>query len=803
MKLKPLFILLLIIVSVLCISSASAEAIDLDYNDTGSLEAPVIGDNDLNENKNDVRIPTETPGIYTNDLTKHFRNESQFEVKVIGEDGYPVGEGALVDFTIKKVTYSLPTDEKGIATLPINLIPGTYEITAKYGSYVKTNKVNVLPPIVTNDLVTYYKGNEPFSATILGNDGKPISTAARVDFVIKEKTYTRYTSNGVASLPIGLHIGNWKITVKYGKYSVTNNIIIKNPIVTANLVKDFRDSRGFEATIHSTSNKTVGEGKAVKFTIGKTTYTRYTDENGTATLPIGLKTGTWQITTNYADLSVSNTIKVLPYVSTQDIVKYYNNEPSTFDVFVGGADGTPSAGIKVTIVANGVTYSKTTDKNGLATIPINFKLGNYTITTKCGEKTLTNNLEIRPTVLTDDRTMYHKCNQSFMATALDSNGNPVGEGEKVDFIIGKSTYTRYTDKNGTASIQIGLNPGNWQITTVYNKCSIANRIIVLSRLSPVEGNVETTYGTPKEFQVKLVDSTGKPFANQNVTFNVSGIEIINQTDDDGIATIGLNLTAGNYVIEYSADGITNKNTYTVKNFITLKAFKWGSKGDVTKNKVLMNNIKRTPLINQIIEAAKIGTPFLTIKGGEGDPIFITAGTHGNELPSQVAILKLITSLETTPVTGTVYIIPFLCPKITELNIRRFNGDDLNRVAHITNKVSNRVLTVMIQLNCTYYADFHSTQSPGIPGKDVIMGCASPTDTTDMVKSIANMSGVGTIIYKEAGDPYYGAIQDHANMAGIPSITCEVVSVPGSLDKNSDVKSLKQMNAYLKYTGMIA
>lgn len=97
------------------------------------------------------------------------------------------------------------------------------------------------------------------------------------------------------------------------------------------------------------------------------------------------------------------------------------------------------------------------------------------------------------------------------------------------------------------------------------------------------------------------------------------------------------------------------------------------------------------------------------------------------------------------------------------------------MAHITGKVSNKVLNLMISLKCEAYGDFHCTQYPGVPGKDVIMGCASPTaETVDMINEVASLSGFPTIIYEKATEPYLGAIQNHANIAGIPSITCEVV-----------------------------
>ncbi len=292
--------------------------------------------------------------------------------------------------------------------------------------------------------------------------------------------------------------------------------------------------------------------------------------------------------------------------------------------------------------------------------------------------------------------------------------------------------------------------------------------------------------------------------NENVTFTVNGNTYVNPTDENGIATLNTSLNAGIYTLNYTVDGISETNKITFKNLVTMQILNWGTGGDITKNKAIKANLPKSDLVNKIVQAAKSGTPLLTFKGaGEGKTIFMNSGTHGNEISSQVAMLKMISKLETTPINGTVYVMPFICPKITEQNIRRYNNDDMNRVAHITGKVSNKVLNLMISLNCEAYGDFHCTQSPGVPGKDVIMGCASPTtETLDMIHEVARLSGFPTIIYEKATKPYLGAIGDHANIAGIPSITCEVVSVPGQMNAGSDVKSLKQITAYLTYNGII-
>ena len=783
MKIKSVILLSIILLSLLCISAVNAENIDSISTDN----------NDKVIDNNTIKYE---PGIDSKDLVKYYRNDSQFDVTIIGEDGNPVDKGINVDFILKTKTYSIKTNKMGISTLNINLLPGNYQITIKYANYTNVNNITVLPPIITDNLVKYYNNGSNFEAKIIGEHGIPIDNA-KVSFVVKGTTYTRYTNvNGIASLPIGLSPGSYTITTKYDKYSVNNNIIVLSPIVTKDLVKYYNNGSKFEAKIIGITTPTK-----VTFTVKKATYTKYTDKNGIASLPIGLSPGSYTITTKYDKYSVNNNINVYYKIITSDIVKYYKND-TAFTITIADGNDNPIKGASVTCNYNGNVLKAITTATGTLKLIVNSDPGEYSVITSCAGKTIKNTVKVLKPFESNDLVKYLKNDSQFNVKVMDSHGNPVNNGVKVDVKVNNKVYPIYTDKNGIATLKINLNPGTYTLTTTYLGFSEKNTVKVLPRIT--SSDVTTTINEDFEFKIKILDGQGKPLQNGDVKFTLNGKENTTRTNNEGIATFTGKLNAGNYVIHYNADNIVGSNKIKVTNIITVETLKWGTGGDVTKNPSIKANMPKSDLITKIIQAAKSGTPLITLKGAEeGKTIFMNSGTHGNEISSQVAMLKMIAQLETTPVKGTVYIMPFICPKITELNIRRYNGDDLNRVAHISGKVSNKVLNLIVSLKCEAYSDFHCTQSPGVPGKDVIMGCASPTkNTVNLIKKVSQLSGFPTIIYEKAGNPYLGAIQDHANMKGIPSITCEVISKPGYMDKGSDVKSLKQINAYLKYNEVI-
>ena len=783
MKIKSVILLSIILLFLLCISTVNAENIDSIATDNNN---EVIDNNTIKYE----------PGIDSKDLVKYYRNDSQFDVTIIGEDGNPVDKGINVDFILKTKTYSIKTNEIGISTLNINLLPGNYQITIKYANYTNVNNIKVLPPIITDNFVKYYNNGSNFEAKIIGEHGIPIDNA-KVSFVVKGTTYTRYTNvNGIASLPIGLNPGSYTITTKYDKYSVNNNIMVLSPIVTKDLVKYYNNGSKFEAKIIGITTPTK-----VTFTVKKATYTKYTDKNGIASLPIGLSPGSYTITTKYDKYSVNNNINVYYKIITSDIVKYYKND-TVFTITIADGNDNPIKGASVTCNYNGNVLKAITTATGTLKLIVNSDPGEYSVITSCAGKTIKNTVKVLKPFESNDLVKYLKNDSQFNVKVMDSHGNPVNNGVKVDVKVNNKVYPIYTDKNGIATLKINLNPGTYTLTTTYLGFSEKNTVKVLPRIT--SSDVTTTINEDFEFKIKILDGQGKPLQNGEVKFTLNGKESTTRTNNDGIATFTGKLNAGNYVIHYNADNIVGSNKIKVTNIITLETLKWGTGGDVTKNPSIKANMPKSDLITKIIQAAKSGTPLITLKGAEeGKTIFMNSGTHGNEISSQVAMLKMIEQLETTPIKGTVYIMPFICPKITELNIRRYNGDDLNRVAHISGKVSNKVLNLIVSLKCEAYSDFHCTQSPGVPGKDVIMGCASPTkNTVNLIKKVSQLSGFPTIIYEKAGNPYLGAIQDHANMKGIPSITCEVISKPGYMDKGSDVKSLKQINAYLKYNEVI-
>jgi len=164
--------------------------------------------------------------VENNDLTKYYRNDSQYTIKVLGDDGNAAGAGVEVRFNINGVFYTRTTNESGIAKLNINLPPDDYVITAEYGECKVSNKIKVLPVLSASDMSMSYRDGSQFVAKLVDGQGKPLTNTA-ITFNINGVFYNRITDgDGLAHLNINLMSGEYIITSSYNGANIANKITI-------------------------------------------------------------------------------------------------------------------------------------------------------------------------------------------------------------------------------------------------------------------------------------------------------------------------------------------------------------------------------------------------------------------------------------------------------------------------------------------------------------------------------------------------------------------------------------------------
>ena len=251
-----------------------------------------------------------------------------------------------------------------------------------------------------------------------------------------------------------------------------------------------------------------------------------------------------------------------------DLTKYLGNS-TPYTVILKDSDGNYLSNQNITLNLNGIDYTRTTNENGVASININFKPGQYSVIATFNEtddypsSTTTNIINILSTIDGSDITKMYRNATPYKATFVDSEGNII-KNQTVTFNINGIFYNRTTDANGTAKLNINLNAGKY-IITAYNpltKDEKSNNITVLSLITE-NNDLVKFYKNASQYTVKLLDDEGNPLANTNVTFNINGVFYTRTTNSSGYAKLNINLDAGNYIITAEYNGCRVSNNITV------------------------------------------------------------------------------------------------------------------------------------------------------------------------------------------------------------------------------------------------
>jgi hypothetical protein len=450
--------------------------------------------------------------------------------------------------------FNVISDENLVNNSNYELYYGIDKITNK--TYLIVNEIqnnnNQENSILTGHDVAFFYKNGKYSTYLKDVYGNPLDNE-RIIFNINGVGYSRVTDdNGYAYLNINLWAGNYTITAlftgnsQYKSSIITNKIYIISTILSNNLIKSYMNDSQFNAMVFDGAGNRL-KNSIVTFNINGILYNRTTDKTGVAQININLNPGKYIITvTNSNDqLSESYNITVLK----QNIIITYdkfviNRKGEYFITKVTDTSGNPLTKFNINIVANGVSYTRTTDAKGIAKLKINFETGNYNIyCTFYGtyqynsfygsSKSITmlsssTKLNVN---LNTNNTIFRDKGYSFNALLKDNNGFPMS-GKTIIFQINGNSYSKITDENGIAKQSINLNHGQYSISTIYSDSTYYNSItknnIIKMNLTP---NMVYSVDIPMYFNVSGLDYvTGRYLTGYVAKFGVGdGIVKVYQT----------------------------------------------------------------------------------------------------------------------------------------------------------------------------------------------------------------------------------------------------------------------------------
>ena len=438
--------------------------------------------------------------------------DAEFSVSKISDYNMDISVPEIKEGVNSTIGVDLPKDATGTVTVEIdgkkytaNVIDGTanvivsglsagdYNITtvysgdAKYDSMTKKGNVTVIPNINVNldvsDVEMFYHDGSRLVAKLTDFQGKPIVNAT-IYFSINGVIYAKTTdANGTASMGLNLDSNVYPVTVTYNgsafysKISKNITVTINSSIIADDLVKMYQNATKFYAKFMGSDGKVLANTQ-VRFNIHGVLYTKTTNNDGVADLSIMLRPGNY-ILTAYNPVTGEQqgfNITVKSLIVQNDLTKYYMNA-SKFQATIYDKNGSLAVNKNVTFNIHGVFYTRTTDENGVVSLGISLRPGEYVITTMYEGLDLGNTVTVLPTLVTHDLNMRYMDGSNFTAQTLDGQGNPLAN-QNVSFNVNGVFYHKVTDDNGFASLTIRLMSGKYIITSSWNDFQTGNNITI-------------------------------------------------------------------------------------------------------------------------------------------------------------------------------------------------------------------------------------------------------------------------------------------------------------------------------------
>ncbi|WP_407378951.1 hypothetical protein [Methanobrevibacter sp.] len=501
-----------------------------------------------------------------NDVKAYAETDFQYKVNLTDHNGKAIAN-AEITFEVDDKTYTNITDNNGRTILNLNLNEGNYTIKTTYKNTTTSNKLEIIEDyVITGQNIRAFENTDfKYTITLTRTDGTPIN-GKTVTFVINNRRYTSTTNEtGQASRTLNLPEGNYTITAIYKNTAITNNLtIIEEYNLNATNIRAYAET-DFQYKVNLTNH----DRKAVKnaeitFEVDGKTYTNRTNTNGQAILNLNLQKGNYTITSTYRNIKLTGKLEIIEnYQLTGINVKSYENFDFEYIVTLTNHNNKTIENQEITFNVDGKTYTNTTNNNGQATITLNLKKGNYTITAIYNNITTTNKLEIieydLEKIESKDLEMFYKDGSRF-TIRLTENNTPLTN-KTVKFTVHGATYTRTTDNQGYAGIAINLNSGKYNITSQYINLTKVNSILVKSTING--NNLVKMFRNNTQYRATFYNKKGELLKNTQITFNINGVLYYRNTNENGTAQLTINLNTGKYIITATNPETTQQHSNTI------------------------------------------------------------------------------------------------------------------------------------------------------------------------------------------------------------------------------------------------
>ena len=432
--------------------------------------------------------------VKASNMKKYYQGSTYYTATFYDSKGNVLKNKNVV-IKVNGKSHTVKTNSKGVASLAINLKPGSYKVVATdpLTGYKVTTTFKILSTIDGEKVKTAMGDKKKFKAKFLKSNGKSLAKK-KVRFKLNHRFYNVKTnSKGYASVSLkNLYKGNYKI-ICYNRDGLSKSYKIKvyrkaSTKLTSNFYTFFKNAtKNIEFKLSNTLTDSPVSKKIIKVTINGKTYNKKTNSKGVVNFKLpALNKGIYNVKYNFAGdnhLKASSSTNKVVVIDTRN-VDLTVKSTTTFGYNAGTplkvavtAGGVPIIKKAVTFGINGTYITKKTDSNGIASLPINLALGNYTANFSVSTDSFVNekfdskNITVKPrdnsTLTWKSGDSFTDSSQTFKVSLKDTVTGKALSGQIVKLRVNSKTYTATTNSNGNAKFKTKVAVGSYSIAVSF------------------------------------------------------------------------------------------------------------------------------------------------------------------------------------------------------------------------------------------------------------------------------------------------------------------------------------------------
>ena len=522
--------------------------------------------------------------------------------------------------------------ESGVGSININLLPGIYNLDAKYsgddvyGPATASASLDIQKVFLTFDFKSYAKipKNGVFTVILKDMYGKRVADQSVSLELYEDGLYRTYNAvsnaNGEANFKIDAEeniyfaIFDFNGSTWYKPTTGASTVEVSHDVLTGKVYLNGTDyvayygENNYYTILFNDTNKFSLEGMKIPVIISSGEFSKAfygeSDAFGNVRIQITLEPGSYEITykyeNEYYNIHDTKTNSIIIYkmptslVASNMIVR--KGDAKNFEVKLINKNGFPISNLPVEINIDGKSYNVSTNNFGVAKLPLNLELGYHNVScsfnnlnylsSKCNTTILVvDDSKIITGIESNDAYGQEANLFNYSVILHDNLDNPVKSSSIIlnltdidnNFI---GLYESYTNDRGIALFNLKLTYGDYLAKTYYAGNDLyfesfnTNNIYV----KPLENVRETIlFGKDSEivngyngsYFVVLKTVDGDFVSNASIEFVVKGNSYYALTDEVGKAVLDVPFAPGAYEVKSKYNGSNNLTKAQVTNYISV------------------------------------------------------------------------------------------------------------------------------------------------------------------------------------------------------------------------------------------